>query len=383
MFIAPNENEPQGEFLSRVGEAMGLLGGKSLYSLAKERKKDKQGESRRSVADCGRDKGGRFGPKNQCQEDGDGTSEDQSDAGAKSSAAIEADANAKVIAKYETKHGVVEVLDRTDVESKSYLDAIEEDGADKGYAVSFKQAVALQKDTPLSDGDDLVQAYTSAAYMWFTETTGSDSNGDEFLDRYGAEWGTIDDYMSQEIVSEKMTDYENEWSSLSEEEKYGPDWESLSDGDKSEIESEKLDEKREEFVQEVEGLREAARENAANQMRRELESSLSSAIIECCMQLYRGMQLSPTAIEEMLSSGFVSHKSSNSWTTSRQVARSFGANRVAIVLRKPRVGHILSSDSLEEKEVIRPPTRLRIVSAVKTSTGYVIHVDEDDDYKDM
>jgi hypothetical protein len=38
MFIAPQEDESQEEFLARVEQAAKLLGGKSLYSLAKGKK---------------------------------------------------------------------------------------------------------------------------------------------------------------------------------------------------------------------------------------------------------------------------------------------------------------------------------------------------------
>jgi hypothetical protein len=34
-------------------------------------------------------------------------------------------------------------------------------------------------------------------------------------------------------------------------------------------------------------------------------------------------------------------------------------------------------------EVIRPPSRMRILGVVRTKTGTVLHVDEDEDYKGL
>jgi hypothetical protein len=117
-------------------------------------------------------------------------------------------------------------------------------------------------------------------------------------------------------------------------------------------------------------------------MKEELESAVAADTIECCLQLYRGINIGPAEADRIIADGYVTHEGVNSWTTSRGTARSFGANGLLLVVRKPRVGHIFAADLHEEREVIRPPSRMRILGVVRTSTGTVLHVDEDEDYKE-
>jgi hypothetical protein len=132
----------------------------------------------------------------------------------------------------------------------------------------------------------------------------------------------------------------------------------------------------------IDEMRQEARLAAVEQMKKELESAVAADTIECCLQLYRGMNIGPGEVDNIIRDGYVTHEGVNSWTTSRGTARSFGANRLLLVTRKPRVGHIFASNAHDEKEVIRPPSRMRILGVVRTSTGTVLHVDEDEDYKE-
>jgi hypothetical protein len=104
------------------------------------------------------------------------------------------------------------------------------------------------------------------------------------------------------------------------------------------------------------------------------------------MQLYRGLKLNDDAVDALLKDGYVSHSGVNSWTTSRRTAGSFSGGSefnkgVVLVSRAPRVGYVNHRDSLDESEVIRPPSKMRITRAVKTRTKWFLYVDEDEDYK--
>jgi hypothetical protein len=132
----------------------------------------------------------------------------------------------------------------------------------------------------------------------------------------------------------------------------------------------------------INAMREDARGNAVAVMSKELEAAVARDTIECCLQLYRGINTDQDEVDRIISQGYVTHEGVNSWTTSRGTARAFGANSLLLVTRKPRVGHIFASNAHDEKEVIRPPSRMRILGVVRTSTGTVLHVDEDEDYKE-
>jgi hypothetical protein len=143
-----------------------------------------------------------------------------------------------------------------------------------------------------------------------------------------------------------------------------------------------MEENTSEIEESINAMREEARKNAVKQMAKELEVAVAEDTIECCLQLYRGIQIDPASVDEIIAKGYVVHEGVNSWTTSRGTARSFGANKLLLVVRKPRVGHVFSSNAHDEKEVVRPPSRMRIIGVVRTSTGTVLHVDEDEDYKE-
>jgi hypothetical protein len=92
------------------------------------------------------------------------------------------------------------------------------------------------------------------------------------------------------------------------------------------------------------------------------------------------MNVGSDEAEQILKRGYITHDGVNSWTTSRGTARSFGAHRLLLVVRKPRVGYVFSPNTHGEAEVVRPPSKMKITGAVRTASGMVLYVDEDEDY---
>jgi hypothetical protein len=277
--------------------------------------------------------------------------------------------------------GEIEVIDRTDIHTRDYLDEIESDAADKGMVVDFKQAPALQSSTDLSDDDTAYRAFLGSAYAAFTghESFGSDLSE---LDDYGPEYGLMTEYEAEQRVSELI---DERWEDLDKDEWFGSDkpWSEMSPDEQAKQESEWRDDQYTEVYEEVEGEREEARSRAINDMRRSLESSLASATLDCCLQLYRGLRLSQTDVDKIIADGSITHPGPNSWTTSRGTSKGFGALGTLLVLRKPRVGHVHAANTGDEQEVTRPPSKLKLIGVVKTSSGNVLYLDEDDDYKDL
>ena len=276
--------------------------------------------------------------------------------------------------------GEIEVIDRTNIHTRDYLDEIESDAEDKGMVVDFKQAPALQSSTDLDDDDVAYRAFLGSAYPAFT---GQDSSADlSELDEYGPEYGLMTEYEAEQRVVELIGE---KWDELDKDEWFGSDkpWSSMSPDEQADQETEWKDSQYTEVYQEVEGDREEARSMAINDMRRNLESSLASATLDCCLQLYRGLQLTPDAVDQIIKDGSITHSGPNSWTTSRNTSKGFGALGTLLVLRKPRVGHVHVANTGDEAEVTRPPSKLKLIGVVKTSSGNVLYLDEDDDYKDL
>lgn len=115
-------------------------------------------------------------------------------------------------------------------------------------------------------------------------------------------------------------------------------------------------------------------------MKRDLETRTAKSRLECCIRLLRGLSIDKTTLDEIIKSGYMTHDGVNSWTTDKSVAESFGGKRTLLVLKNPRVGWVNSSDSRSEKEVVRPPSSLKIVKVTRTKTGTVVEVEEDEDY---
>lgn len=127
-----------------------------------------------------------------------------------------------------------------------------------------------------------------------------------------------------------------------------------------------------------------SREQAIQKMRETLETSVAKSRLKCCVRLMRGLMLEDSEIDAIIKSGFVSHDGVNSWTTKSSIARRFSGSQpdskhgdVRLVIEKPSVGYVNQNNSFEA-EVIRPPSSLKISKVIKTDTGTLIYVDEDD-----
>jgi hypothetical protein len=291
--------------------------------------------------------------------------------------------------KMKSGDGVVTVFDRKGMTTSEYLDDIECHGRNCGLDVNFEDAKALQPNSDIADDWSPLDAYVGPGVGYFTGQ--ADRVGSDSIDFHGLEYGTIDDEMASQLRAEKEREASEEWDSFSEEEKdkHADSFDGglFHDSDNAEdrratAKQEWLRNKGYEIDDEIDEIRQEARLAAVEQMKKELESALAADTIECCLQLYRGIRVSPSNVEEMIRSGYVTHEGANSWTTSRFVAKAFGGTQLLIVTRKPRVGHIFASNAHDEKEVVRPPSRMRILGVVRTSTGTVLHVDEDEDYKE-
>lgn len=94
--------------------------------------------------------------------------------------------------------------------------------------------------------------------------------------------------------------------------------------------------------------------------------------------------MAPQEVEEMIRSGFVSHEGLNSWTTDRTVADLFMGDAskggVLLVTKSPKVGWMNMADRRQEKEVVRPPSSMKISKVTRTKSGTIIEVEEDEDY---
>jgi hypothetical protein len=281
--------------------------------------------------------------------------------------------------------GPIDMIDRSDISTPDYLDEVECHGAECGLGVTFDEAKSLQPDSDIDPDWAPLDAYIGKGYGYFT---GNDSAGADSIDFLGIEYGTIDDSLASDIQREKLLEAESEWDAMSDEQKAHEagepieSWVSSTDEDKQSYKKAWLANAEYEISDEVDQIRESARESAVEQMKKELEREVAQETIECCLQLYRGIKIDQNEIDSIIKSGYVSHQGVNSWTTSRGVARSFGANRLLLVTRKPRVGHIFSVNRHEEMEVVRPPSRMKIIGVVKTKTGTVLYIDEDEDYKE-
>ena len=324
---------------------------------------------------CGTGAGG-FQPGNSCGGGGGGSSE-------RDAVPMDDDQFAKK-SWLETNDGSKIMLVETDRSSTQYLYAVEDDGAAKGMAVNFDEASGLQ----VEDGEPdrmVIEAYAANAYPLFTGSPVGSDDAEDTIDAYGAEkYGTIDSEGERMIVNNRIDEYEREFRKVDRVEHFGEEWNSMTDEERKEAESEWLNEKAEEIAEEVARMRTEARESAIREMTRDLETATAKSRLGCCMQLYRGMNLSAERLDRLIREGSVAHDAVNSWTTSRSAAAGFARNGVILVSRNPRAGWINKDDigGLNEREVIRPPSRMRITKVVKTGNGGTtfLFLDEDPYY---
>jgi hypothetical protein len=276
----------------------------------------------------------------------------------------------------ESKAGAIEVVHRDEVATRDYLDEIEADGEARGLVVDFKEAPLMQSSTDLDDYDSAYQAFLGEGYGAFTgygDTTPA-------IDHYLLEYGVLDDDSMNDRANELIDEL---WDNTDPVEEFGEEWNSMSPEDQASKHSEWRDDKWSEVYDELESERESNREDAISQMRDTLERSLVSATLNCCLQLYRGIRIGQHEIDQIIADGSISHEGVNSWTTSRNTAKGFGALSALLVLRTPRVGHVYAANGGDESEVTRPPSKLKIEKVVRTNTGTVLYVSEDEDYKDL
>lgn len=276
----------------------------------------------------------------------------------------------------ETKAGAIEVVHRDEIATRDYLDEIEADGEARGLIVDFKEAPLMQESTDVDDYDMAYQAFLGEGYGAFTgygDTTPA-------IDHYLLEYGVLDDdamdYRANELIDAM-------WDDTDPVDEFGEEWNSMSPEDQKSKHSEWRDEKWSEVYGELEAERDSNREEAVKQMRNDLERGLVSATLNCCLQLYRGLRIGQHEMDQIIADGSISHEGVNSWTTSRNTAKGFGASSALLVLRTPRVGHVYAADSGDESEVTRPPSKLKIEKVVRTNTGTVLYLSEDEDYKDL
>lgn len=342
---------------------------------------------RSETRDCGTGAGG-FKPGNKCAGDDGGDSD--SDGGDRDPTAPGTpgdETDGRVTRTVTTVDGdELPIIDRG-VDAQEYLDEIEADGNDRGLVVDFENATDLQEHADINDEEGALLAYTGAGYGYYTETlSGSNGTDGDVIDSFGYEYGTIDSETASQLVSEKVDKLDDEWDSLNPADEIAG-WDTMDESDR-EVEKDVWFNNREQEIQEeIDEMRDSAREDAVREMKKVLEAGTAASTIACCLQLYRGIKLSDEQTEELIKTGYVSHDGVNSWTTSRRTAGSFSGGEefnkgVVLVARAPRVGYINHRDSMNEQEVIRPPSRMKIKKVVQTRTKTFLYVDEDEDYKE-
>lgn len=301
---------------------------------------------------------------------------------------VESDADAPTVLVEDKDGNKITVVDRSDVNGHKYLDEVEADAEAKGLAVDFETVEEMQDDAGLDEDSGALQAYVGDAYKAFTDEDGDVPSGiEDTIDTYGYNHGAIDSDYASTLIEERMSEAESEWETLLHKEEISDEWDSWDEDQKEEAKTEWLDNKRAEIESDIEDQRHEARQEAVRGMRQELESGTASSTLACCAQLYRGLSLSEDRLQEMIEEGEVVHSGVNSWTTSRSTAKNFTANggvssrrQVILIVRSPKAGLINKANTLDEKEVIRPPSSMKIKQVVKTKTMVFLYVDEDPDY---
>jgi HK97 family phage portal protein len=339
--------------------------------------------ARAESRDCGTGAGG-FKPGNKCAgDDGDGGDDSEPDPTSPGTARDDEEGQSKTV---QSGGGEIVVTDRSVTDAQTYLDEVEGDGKDRGLVTDFSDAKELQDHADLSDDEGALLAYTGDGYAYFTESVSGGGTDGDVIDSYGTEYGTIDSETERQLINEKVDELESEWDGVDKVDYYNDKWDSLTPDEQEEVKQEWIADRTQEIEEEYDQMRESAREDAIREMTKVLEAGTAASTLGCCMQLYRGLKLNDDAVDALLKDGYVSHSGVNSWTTSRRTAGSFSGGSefnkgVVLVSRAPRVGYVNHRDSLDESEVIRPPSKMRITRAVKTSTKWFLYVDEDEDYK--
>lgn len=301
----------------------------------------------------------------------------------------------------------IPLVTRDNITNVQYLDEVEADGADKGFAVELEQAAELQADdNGIDDEWAPYDLFTSNAWSYFTDTGAEGGSDGSIIDERAYDYGAISSDQMSEWVDERMTEtwkelvgpVVNPGGTMEDEQAlrnelgnddylsdFGLDpaqntFRDLSQEQREEVFQAWKDDNESIYMDEFSSVQEDARTEAARVMRKELESSLAETELGCCIQLYRGLSLNQAQVDSIIRDGYIEHTATNSWTTGRSTARGFGAGQVLLVCRNPAVGYVRASDHASEQEITRPPSKMNIIAVVKTSSGTVLHVEEDRDY---
>jgi HK97 family phage portal protein len=346
-------------------------------------------EEGRSVRDCGTGAGG-FKPGNDCAGGGDGGDEgdesDGDDGGSVKKNSVPLEDKGKK-SEVETEDGrKIDVIE-VGKHYGEYINLLYDDSKKAGIATEFNEVRDLQ-DYDAEPDENVISAYVGAAYPLLTGQGDASEKAWDAIETYGAEdYGTIDYDTVEQIVNEKMDEARKEWDELNKQTWIDEDWDSLSDDDKDGKREEWLDERYQKIQADMEQQKDDARATAMRDMTVAIERDTASSTLACCIQLMRGMRLSPERLDKIIREGSITHTAVNSWTSSGSTAADFskGAGGVILVTRSPRAGWVNGDNigGLDEDEVIRPPSTMRIAKIVKSEDGTTfLFLDEDPDYKD-
>lgn len=240
---------------------------------------------------------------------------------------------------------------------------------------------------------DVMEFYTSNGY----EYTSGNKSGEELIDEDAA--GFLEDAYTREtidsMVRENVREYERELDDAIESGEL-PD--EIKDAIATEYDDPEvlanpsddvIQEARDRLVEqrldeETESLIEEAtlqNNSAIQKATRILEQRTAESVLECCIEIVRGVRLSDSELKEYIQKGYFTHPSANSWTVDPEIARQFGGNTVMLRMRQPRVGWVNTRDALGEKEIVRPPARQKIKRVTQTANGgWLVDLEEDEEY---
>ena len=316
--------------------------------------------------DCGTGAGG-FQSGNTCGEEEGSSEDDSSSSGSKPSRVL----------KTEAGHEVQEFDTEADIPTEALDDDVD---VENGVAIDFDQAIGMQTIDEISGSggtEYAMEAYTGDAYGYFTGQ--EDSPREDTIKAYGFEYGVIDDESRDQSIERE---YEEKVAEIEQQIEDDPDYfpPDYTEDQKQEAKDEALAEARERIESDARQSQDESVVEAANAMRQDLERATAKSRLECCIRLMRGLSINKTQLDEIIKSGYMTHDGVNSWTTDKSVAEGFGGKRTLLVLKNPRVGWVNSSDIRSEKEVVRPPSSLKVVKVTNTKTGTIVEVEEDEDY---
>ncbi len=346
--------------------------------------------SRLQETDCGTGKGG-FKPGNTC------AAEDGNDA-APSSERTKPDKNNpddSTSTKAKKRSWFKQLADKltgreetTALEASQYIDQLRDKASAKGIASDWEDAQDKQPKSALPLSDSVVTAYEAQdTYGFFTGAPTYSQSLDK-IDTLGANYGAMskDDYDKE--IANRVRDLKSRWDDL-DKTKLDKNWAQLPEPKKEEARKTWARAEIDKAINQTDAIRDERRRVAIDRMNKALVQGAINSRIDCCVQVYRGMEVDEKTLQDMLDTGHVGHKAVNSWTTDPSVASAFtlyqsalGAQkkRVILVADNPKVGIINKRNALES-EIIRPPSNMRIKKVTNAKDATILHVDEDEQYE--